>query len=236
MNMPGRESFQPEQIEIDNSSREEVDASDFIPPGTFYAEGDDELTRERILAIQLVEDIGNQLALDYPEIVELYKDPTLRLIDIAYKYFPKEDVDKYPEVYSKAVGYAIRQLNPTDEQAEFTRQHRQYVAELNFNLNSPEFIEQCRAAAKKRHELHGVNTEAMIRGRGREPWSLAEKALVGELIENLNFQHQKGSIKGRPDYNKIAAELNRLFHDNQEIRKSNSVGSLVRDKRRKKKK
>ncbi|OGH88340.1 MAG: hypothetical protein A3J93_04780 [Candidatus Magasanikbacteria bacterium RIFOXYC2_FULL_42_28] len=82
--------------------------------------------------------------------------------------------------------------------------------------------------------MHGVDTEAMIRGRGREPWSLSEKVLVNDLVINPNFQHQSGSIKGTPDHKKIADELNRLFHDDQKIRTSNSVGSLVSDIRRKK--
>lgn len=228
-----KESFYQEPPEL-NYHDHEIDSADFIPAGTFYAEGNDELTRERILAIQLVEKIGNQLAAEHPEIVELYKNPSLRLIDIAYQFFPKEYVDQFPEVCNKAVGYAIRQLNSAEEQAELTRQHRQHIATLNFNLGSAEFIAQCKEAAKKRHEMQGINTEAMIRGRGREPWSLSEKALVNDLVINPNFQHQSGSIKGSPDHKKIADELNRLFHNGQEIRTSNSVGSLVRDIRRKK--
>lgn len=228
-----KESFYQEPTEP-NHREHKMDPTDFIPPGTFYAEGNDGLTRERILAIQLVEEIGNQLASKHPEIVELYRDPTLRLIDIAYRIFPKEYVDQFPEVCNKAVGYAIRQLNPTEEQSELTRQHRQHIATLNFDLGSLKFIAQCKEAARKRHELYDVDTAAMIRGRGRKPWSLTEKALVNDLVINLNFQHQSGSVKGSPNYQKIADELNRLFHDGQEIRTSNSVGSLVRDIRRKK--
>lgn len=230
--MLNNESFLPEQI-TNNHNERETDPSDFIPPGTFYANGDDKLTDDRIRAIQLVEKIGNELAVEHPEIAQLYEDPTIRLIDIAYKVFPKEDVDQYPEVYKRAVGLAIRQINPANEQAELTRRHRQLIAESNFDLNSPKFIAQCRAAAKRRHELHGVDTDAMVRGRGREPWSLAEKALVNDLIISPDFQHQSGSIKGTPNYEKIADELNRLFQNKQKIRTSNSVGSLVRDIRRK---
>ena len=207
---------------------------DMIPEGTFYAENNDKLTRERILAIQLVEKISQQLITEHPEITELYEDPSNRLIDIAYNFFPKEYVDQYPEVCSKAVGLAIRQLNSEKKQVDLTKEHRQRLAEINFNLGSQEFIEQCKEAAKKRHELHGVDTEAMIRGRGREPWNLAEKALVNDLINNPDFQHQAGSIKGTPNYQKIAEELNQLFHEEENIRTSNSVGSLVRDSRRKK--
>ncbi|OGH88339.1 MAG: hypothetical protein A3J93_04775 [Candidatus Magasanikbacteria bacterium RIFOXYC2_FULL_42_28] len=143
-----KESSQPEPTKI-NHHRYEIDSADFIPAGTFYAEGNDELTRERILAIQLVEEIGNQLAIEHPEINEIYKNPSLRLIDIAYQFFPREYVDQFPEVCNKAVGYAIRQLNTAEEQAELTRQHRQHIAALNFNLGSAEFIAQCKEAAKK---------------------------------------------------------------------------------------
>ena len=65
-----KESSQPEPTKI-NHHRYEIDSADFIPAGTFYAEGNDELTRERILAIQLVEEIGNQLAIEHPEINEI---------------------------------------------------------------------------------------------------------------------------------------------------------------------
>lgn len=233
--MEKEELFLPNKIKVNNKdSKEEVTSMDFIPTGTFYAEGNDELTKERILAIQLVEEIGNQLALEHPEVAEIYKDPTLRLIDIAKHILPQDYVNQYPEVCSKAVGWAIRHLNPADEQANLTRQHRRHSAELNFDFSNPDFITQCKEAAKKRHELHGVDTEAMIRGRGREPWSLAEKALLNDLVINSDFQHQAGSIKGTPNYEKIAKELNRLFYNAKEVRTTNSVGSLVRDSRRKK--
>ncbi|EKE06909.1 MAG: hypothetical protein ACD_18C00240G0002 [uncultured bacterium] len=48
-----------------------------------------------------------------------------------------------------------------------------------------------------------------------------------------DFQHQVGSIKGSPDYQKISNKLNQLLHEGQEIRNANSVGSLIRDFRRK---
>ncbi|EKE06908.1 MAG: hypothetical protein ACD_18C00240G0001 [uncultured bacterium] len=125
------------------------------------------MTPEKAFAIQLVHEIGDQLAIEHPEIAELYKNPFLRLIDIARQVFPKEYIDQFPEVYTKAVGWAIRQLNPAEEQADLTRQHRQATAETNFGLDTPDFIRQCKEAAKRRHEMHGVDTEAMIRGRGR---------------------------------------------------------------------
>jgi len=207
---------------------------DFVSSEKLPADGSNVMTLERSLAIKFVEEIGDQVAFEHPEIVELYKNPANRLIDIAYEVLPKDYVDQFPEVCSKAVGYAIRKINPRAEQRDLTRQHRKHVIEKTFDFNSPEFIEQCQRAAKKRHELYPVDIEVMIRARGREPWNSSERELVNDLLNNSDFQHQTGSIKGYPDHQKIADELNQRFHNNKKIRTANSVGSLVRDMRRKK--
>lgn len=207
---------------------------DFIPSGTFSAIEDENLTGDKIKAIQLVEEYGRNLVSSHPEIAEIYKDPSLRLIDIAKEVFPPEEIEKFPAVCSHAVGWAIRYLNPQLEQTKLTHEHRSYNIKLQFDFKSPEFSKQCQEASKVRHEKHGVDTEVMIRARGREPWNLAERAMVRDLTVNPNFQHQGGSIKGWPDYEKIAYELNHYFHNDKVIRTANSVGSLVRDSRRKK--
>lgn len=218
--------------EIESAVQNNLDAIDCIPAGTFYAEGNDELTRERILAIRLVEELGSSLAAEHPEIAAMYEDPAARLIDIARRVFPEEYVARYPEVCSKAVGWAIRNLHGREEQRELTKAHRRLIAELNFDFRNPDFITQCREAAKTRHQLHGVDTEAMIRGRGREPWTVEESAITQDLILLPAFQHQSGSMKGLPHYAKIAAEINRLFHNGRSVRTATTIGCLIRDTRR----
>lgn len=207
---------------------------DLIPPGTFYSGDNDELTKERIFAIRMVEERGREIADQHPEVIGLYKDPSLRLIDIAYMVFPKEEVDRYPQVLQKAVGFAIRLLNPQEEQADLTRLHRQHRIEMTFDFSSPEFIEQCKRASQRRHEVHGVDADAMVRGRGREPWSIGEKLLLNELIVSPNFIRTEGSQAGHPNYELVVAELNRLYHEGQEVRTVNSTMNMVQDFRRRK--
>lgn len=206
---------------------------DQIQAGTFHAD-DKRPKGEQAVAVRLIKAMGSRLVSEHPEIAEMYKDPSVRLIDIAKKVFPPEEVEQFPDIYGKAVGWAIRKLNPAVVQNELTQQHRRHIGKLIFNPDKPGFAEQCKEAARVRHELHGVDAEAMVRGRGREPWTLAERNLIEDLMTDPNFQHHGGAINGTPNYEKIAQELNRLFHDSKEVRTSNSVGSLVRDWRRKK--
>lgn len=222
----------PVADDAETDDQSDIDVADFIPAGTFYAHGNDELTRERILAIRLVEELGSSLTVEHPEIAAMYEDPAARLIDIARRVFPEEYVARYPEVCSKAAGWAIRNLHGREEQRELTKAHRRLIAELNFDFRHPDFITQCREAAKTRHQLHGVDTEAMIRGRGREPWTLEESAITQDLILLPAFQHQSGSMKGLPHYDKIAAEINRLFHNGRSVRTATTIGCLIRDMRR----
>ncbi len=200
---------------------------DRLPPGTFFAD----LTAEQIRAIQLVEAIGTRLEIERPEMADMYREGRSYL-EIAFHYIPF-DAEHFPGVAQKAVGYAIRKLIPSNEQAELTRKHRGSVLEDNVGgYDSPEFITQCKSAAKRRHELHGVDTDAMIKGRGRTPWTDIEKAYVTALSQNPLFQHRKGSIAGTPNYVLITEMVNNLFHDGQPIRYTNSVASFVRDTRR----
>ena len=205
---------------------------DIIPAGVFYSDSD--FTDSQIRAIQLVNKIGTRLAQEHPEIAELYRQggDFQRYIDIATQYIP--DSEQYPEVASKAVGYAIRSLIPEEERKEISSSRNAQRLENFFGgFESENFIEHCKRAAQKRHEGDiGVDVNAMLEGRGRTPWSEEEKKYITELTQNPQYQHQTGSQTGRPNYELIALELNIQFHDCEEVRYANSVASLVRDTRR----
>ena len=181
-----------------------------------------------------MESIGTRLEVEHPEMAEMYRQGHPYL-EIAQHYIP-HDAEYFPQVAQKAVGYAIRRIIPLDEQVELTKQHRSVQLEKNMGgYDSLAFIEQCKMAAQRRHELHGVDTDAMIRGRGRTPWTDVEKAFVLRLSQNPTYQHHSGSIAGTPDYTVIAEQTNIEFHEEQTIRYVNSIASFVRDARRKNK-
>lgn len=204
---------------------------DVIPEGTFYSE----LTENQVRALQLVRQIGDRLMSDHPEIADLYRQGSdfYTYIQVAQQYLSESE--QFPQVASRAVGYAIRKLIPPEELAEIRRARRANRLEDIFGgFDSEQFIEHCRNAATRRHELMiGVNTEAMIRARGRTPWSNEEKQYALDLSNNPTYQHQNGSHKGRPDYELIALALNIKYHTCEEVRYTNSVASFIRDTRRK---
>lgn len=206
----------------------------YIPPGTFHAPSDDELTGERVRAIQLVEQKGRWLIdNEGARIIQLYRtNPLCTGLDIALQVFPPEEVRKFPVVYRTAVSWALRRLLPKEEMDEITRHHWEEQLRSRVDFSSQEFIRQCKQAAKRRHELHGVDTEAMIRARGRVPWSLAEKAMLNDLVNNPGFKRNRPGGKETLDYEGIAAELNRLFHEDKQVRYANSVRSIIADSRR----
>jgi len=219
-----------------NSTKEKLDeilVFDLIPEGSFYSE----LNESQVRALQLIEKIGDRLVDVHPEIADLYKrgEDFQTYIQVALQYVP--EAEQFPQVASRAVGYAIRKLIPPEELSEIRRTRSAKQLEDMFDgFDSEQFREHCRKAAKRRHELGiGVDTEAMVRGRGRTPWTDEEKQYALVLSNNPAYQHQSGQQEGRPDYALIALELNIMFHDCSEVRYANSVASFIKDVKRKKK-
>jgi hypothetical protein len=203
-----------------------------VPKGSYFSI--DEFPPNRIAAIKWVDQIGDRIAKSHPEIADVYRDrenPTTYL-EIAKQIIP-EIAQIYPAVASKAVGHAVRQLIPEEEQKELTAFHRAYNLEQITDRDSPEWRAQCRAAWEKRQKMHGTPLDALIRGRGQIPWSPEEKAYLSELLINPAYQHQSGSHRGKPDYELIAIELDIQFHDCEEVRTHKSVRNYVMDLRRK---
>lgn len=196
--------------------------TDNFPRRTFYVDQND----SQLNAIKLIKALGDQLAAEKPEIADYYRDRTklLSQLDIARICLP-EEAAKYPGVTKKAVGYALRKLIPPKECRELARIRYQKAANNNFD-RSPE-IQSHRATI--RHQIHGVDVHAMLEGRGRIAWSTEEKELTKALALDSNYLTPKNA----PDTHKIATELNQRFHSGKNIRFANSVGSFLRDLRRK---
>lgn len=204
---------------------------DFVPDGTFEA-GE---TPEQMKAIQWVNELGEQLAATHPEIADRFRnvDSGERLHDIAAELLP-EIFTRNPEAATQAVGNALGRLIPPEERVELTRAHRQRNRRDQFAALSPkEQWEAQSRASKRRHELHGVDVQAMLDARGRTPWSDPEKEWLRQAIQDPTYIRQSGIQSGHPDYKKISAALNEEFHAGREVRYPNSVLSMVNVWRRK---
>ena len=81
---------------------------DIIPEGTFYSD----LTENQVRALQLVRKIGERLVSEHPEIADLYRqgDDFRTYLKVAEQYLT--EAEQFPQVASRAVGYAVRKLIP----------------------------------------------------------------------------------------------------------------------------
>jgi len=175
---------------------------------------------------------GEELAEHHPEVAELYRTTELSYWEIAQSILPPEALAISAQVATKAVGYAVRSLIPEEEQREITKRRRAAaLLQKSGGLGTQAHRDHQIAANRRRHQLHGVDVGAMIRGRGRTPWTEDERNSVMALTRDPQFQHKKGA----PNYQAITFAINELFHQGDEVRYPNSVGSLVRDVRRAKK-
>jgi hypothetical protein len=195
------------------------------------------MTPSRVNAIKLVRKIGGRLAREHPEIADDYRkkgSSMQRYIDIARVYLGPVESDTFPEVCSKAVGYAVRKLMPPEEQKKLTKQHRTahicgLVDEMFGGFDTPEWSEHCRHAQSQKGPVERSQLDAMIMARGQTPWSRLEMSCLLRLSNDPGYQYESGQWEGCPYYPKIAAELNRVFHNGQEIRNAKTVGSYKRD-------
>ncbi len=208
---------------------------DRIPQGRFCALDDPK--DQRRATVRWIIELGTQLAEEHPEIASFYRDTenVHTYLDIAHQYIPTI-AEQYPAAASKAIGHAMRTLIPEEEQRELTALKRSQTLEDTIgDRNSEEWRQACSEASRRRHELHEVDTDAMILARGRTPWTEEEKLYALELSMNTSYQHQTGQHKGRPHYALIASALNITYHNGDEIRYINSVASFIKDMRRKEK-
>jgi len=190
-----------------------------------------------IVARKLAEKIGSTLALEHPEMTELYRNGGnfSRYIDIARSYMGSE-AKQYPNVCGKAVGYAMRELMSSPERADIRKKRKTERLDKMFDgFKSEKFKQHCVDARRKKEE-RGIFTDQklLIEGRGQIPWTSEERELARELTKTPEYQISSGQFKGRPNYDLIALELNINFHDCKEVRYAKSVGNYIRDLKRRK--
>ena len=91
-------------------------------------------------------------------------------------------------------------------------------------FGSERFKEHCRRASTIRHEKGiGVDSAAMILGRGLSPWTLEERVYV--------HAYYNSRVK---NYTEIAEQLNEKYHSGKEVRTPKSIYDMLRyDTRRK---
>ena len=202
----------------------------WIPPGVFW--GTNDYTPKRIAAMHRVQHLGSLLAAEHPEIADLYCDVerALTCLEIARRFIPQDEITRSPDVAAKAVVFALGLLLPEDERRAITHERRRRHIRARWDFTSEEFRNHCRIASCIRHEKHGVNVGAMLRGRGRIGWTQEEKRLLAELVSSGAFQNASGNA----DYGRIAQHLNTLFHEGRWVRYTNSCRSMMADARRKK--
>lgn len=197
--------------------------------------GEITIDEARIAAIKRAIDRGSEIAAEHPEVADLYRTTTLYHAEIAARVVP-ELAEADPYLARKAVGYAVRSLIPDEERVGLTAARRaRNLRENQGEAGSERWETRQRRAAQRRHELHGVDIAAMIKGQGRTPWTEMEVELAKSLANNPDFQYQEGKNKGRPRYADIAYAINEEFHNGEEIRYRTSVSMLIRDLRRQKK-
>ncbi len=207
-----------------------------VPKGSYFASND--YSPERVAAIQWAIEIGKTLAKTHLEIANLYRDTHdfKSYLEIARMYIP-EIAERNPIVASKAVGYAVRQLIPAEEQEKLTSLHRADALDSWVSrISEEDWREQSRTGWQKRQEMYGAPIEALIRGRGQIPWPNEEREYLLDLINNVEYQHQSGHQAGHPDFSKIAPELNTKYHQGENVRTPKSVRNYTTDLRRKNKK
>ncbi|MEK6894407.1 MAG: hypothetical protein AABX10_03005 [Nanoarchaeota archaeon] len=170
-----------------------------ILEGTFYV--GEEIGR----AIAVIQKEGDRLVNDQPGIADFYRqNPISTYLSLAQQFIPGT-AENHPNMAQAIVGYALKELIPAPELAEFTRAKRENQLEAMFgSLDSEAFVEHCKRASKRRHELHGTNADAMTRGRGLTPWSSEERAYTVGVFN-----------KDKKDYEFAAKKVSEVFGNNR---------------------
>ena len=77
---------------------------------------------------------------------------------------------------------------------------------------------------------HGLTPEQRLEygriaalARGQTPWGEEETGYAHLLSLEPEYQHQKGSWKGKGDYKTIAQVLNDDYHNGEDVRNANAV-------------
>ena len=193
---------------------------------------DSGLSGEQAIALIHVRRHGKRLVDTRTDIAEMY--PNKGYQEIAEEVLPYL-FSKYPDVAQRAVAYAMRQLVPREEFKERTKtflgNRLEKMVETKYGkegFKSEGFSKQCQMAATRRHELHGVDTDAMILARGRVPWKTEEKMYGAEIAVQDAYVRQSGRWEGCTNYELVAEDLNRVWHDGKPVRSEISAKGTIR--------
>ena len=207
-----------------------------------------ELTPEKYSAIEHSIRIGSLLVIDHPEIAELYRDGMTHsgiaeILDVKREYgIPSDEVARNTIRYAitgHAGGFGTEPydgLIPNlDERAELDYEHRAKGGRKRAESINPEtgeryVVENGRKAVEDGTGIHGLTPEQRSEysrkaalAKGQKPWEKEETEYAHLLSLEPEFQHQKGSWKGKGDYKTIAQVLNVDYHNGEEVRSPKAV-------------
>lgn len=194
----------------------------------------EKLSKKSAAVLITARSLTPKLTEEHPEIADLYRDTTLTTDEIARKVAP-EVADTFPNAARAAVTNALGELIPKEERAAIT--HKRQQNNLNNKmaaLGDEGYRAHQAEAARQRHLKHGVDSEAMTRGRGIVPWTELERQFAFFLRSQQDYQYQSGPNKGHPNQSKIAEALNNTFHKDKSERNRDSIRGLFNDPKFKK--
>ena len=186
-----------------------------------------ELSSEQIGAIKRSIEIGSLLVNDHPEIAKLYRDGMTysgiaESLDVKGKYGASDKVavtSIYYAIKGHAGGFGTESydglISDLDELAGLEHEHRanggRKAAELGLGIHAQ--------TPEQKSEYGRIATLA----RGQTPWGEEETGYAHLLSLEPEFQHQKGSWKGKGDYKTIAQVLNKEYHNGEDVRNADAV-------------
>ncbi len=192
--------------------------------------GSDQYDTRRILAIKFVHELGHKLAVESPDIADLYRAGETQK-QIAEKVKAILHLPFDVDFVRRAVQFAVRQLIPTRERKKIATVHLKRRGVQSFKEKSGAHAitpEERKEAGKKRAankqslfalppaEIRKRATDSMGAIMWEGGYMDKETGLdVGDycfkLSSNPKFIRSEGSKKGKPNYLLIADKVNEIF-------------------------
>ncbi|MCX6734826.1 MAG: hypothetical protein NTZ25_02845 [Candidatus Peregrinibacteria bacterium] len=157
-------------------------------------------------------------------VVELARNTNKKYQDIAKEIFPEANVDGEVNRYRLAISRALKLLIP-DELPELTTQRKVLTGKRNVSKDPDANLEQLqrgRITVAKMGNAASMETRKMA---WEIVWKEGELELFKILLETTDlhtFARGKGERR-HPSYVKIAAELNRIFHNGEKVRNEDGL-------------
>lgn len=197
------------------------------------------LEDKQLAAIKFSTEVGRRLQIENPEIANDYRAGKT-ITEIIEKY----DIGGRYSIYNRstqvnAVSFALRGSNfnlkgvqnygGLISQSEMDDLHKEHLKEAG----KKRYEEGSGAHSLSNEEKGNILKESLVR-RGLTLWTPEERKYVFERIANPKYLHVGGGNRdGRPNYVKIAEEINVEFHSGENVRVGNSVKLMLRDSKRK---